>query len=140
MNRHKERQQAFIFLFQNLFTNETIDDIIESFKMSEDIEISSFAMDIFNGVYENKEKIDFYIEKNIKGWKISRLSKVAICILRMSIYEMMYEKNIPVEVSINEAVELAKKYGNEDEPSYINGVLGAVYKEISSNQDKDLEA
>lgn len=139
MSRHKERQQAFIFLFQSLFTDEDIEDIVESSKMSEDTKISDFAIEIFNGVRKNMEKIDFYIENNAKGWKINRLSKVTLCILRICIYEMLYDNNIPAEVSINEAVELAKKYGTDDEPSYINGVLGSVYKNIKSDQEKTEE-
>ena len=138
MNRHKERQQAFIFLFQSLFTNEDIEDIVESFQMSEDTKISDFAVEIFNGVRKNIEKIDFYIKNNTKGWKINRISKVALCILRICIYEMLYN-DIPAEISINEAVELAKKYGTDDEPAYINGVLGSVYKEIKSDKEKTEE-
>lgn len=130
MNRRQGREQAFIFLFQNLFTGETIDDIVEAAKISEDIEVSELAVKLFNGVVQNRDKIRCYIEKNLKGWKMNRISRVALAIMEISVYEMLYEDNTPVEISINEAVELAKKYGNQDEFSYVNGVLGAINKEV----------
>lgn len=130
MSRRKGREQAFIFLFQNSFTKENIDGIIESAKMAEDIEVDDFAVVLFDGVIKNREKIRSYIEKNIKGWKIHRISRVAMAIMEISTYEMLYEESVPVEISINEAVELAKKYGGKEESSYVNGVLGAINKEI----------
>lgn len=132
MNRRKAREQAFIFLFQSLFTNEDIDKIIESSKAAEDIEPSDFAIELFNGVKERKDQIDECIKRNIKGWKIERLSKTAVTALRIAIYEMLFETDMPNVVAINESVELAKKYGDKDEFSYINGVLGAVNKEINN--------
>ncbi len=134
MSRKKGREQAFIFLFQNSFTKENIDEIIESAKMAEDIQVEDFAVILFSGVVKNREKIRFYIEKNIKGWKLSRISRVAMAIMEISTYEMLYEESVPVEISINEAVELAKKYGNKEESAYVNGVLGAINKEIEQEK------
>lgn len=134
MNRRKGREQAFVFIFQNLFTGKGINDILEAYKMAENLEISDFAVQIFNGVVENRDKIRSYIEKNIRGWKINRISKVALAIMEICIYEILYDEKTPVEISINEAVELAKKYGGKDEFAYVNGVLGAVNKEIISEK------
>ena len=78
------------------------------------------------GVWSNLEKIDVIISENLQGWTITRISKVALAILRLSVYEIMFSDAVPVSVSINEAVELAKKFGGDDDPSYINGVLGSV--------------
>lgn len=140
MSRRKGREQAFIFLFQSLFTNEGIDQIIESSKIAEDIEVSEFAVQLFNGVKKRNGEIDQYIRRNIKGWKIERLSKTAITILRIAVYEMIYETNIPNAASINEAVELAKKYGDKEEFSYVNGVLGSVNKEITNQMSDKVDA
>ena len=68
--------------------------------------------------------------KKEQGWKISRISKISLALLRVAIYEMLYQDDIPVSVSINEAVELAKKYTGVDDSAFVNGVLGAVAKEL----------
>ena len=65
-----------------------------------------------------------------KGWTISRISKTSLAILKLAIYEIKYVDDVPAKVAINEAVNLAKKYGADDEPSFVNGLLGAVYKEL----------
>ena len=71
------------------------------------------------------------ISKNLKaGWKINRISKVSLALLRLAVYEMLYRDDVPVSVSINEAVELSKKYTVKDDTSFINGVLGAVAKSL----------
>lgn len=134
MSRRKSREQAFIFLFQNSFTKEDIDKIAETAKMAEDTKIDDFTIELFRGVVKNREKIHLYIERNLRGWKINRISRVAMAIMEISVYEMLFEKSVPVEVSINEAVELAKKYGNKDESAYINGVLGSINKEITKER------
>lgn len=131
MNRRESREQAFLFLFEKTFKDETIDEIMDAAGMARDIEISEFAERIFNGINENHDKIEEIIEENIKGsWKKERLSRVSLSLLRLSIYEMLCEKNIPYGVSINEAVELAKKYSTKEDASFINGVLGTVSKKL----------
>lgn len=79
------------------------------------------------GICENIEAIDDIISKNLKGWAISRISNVSLSILRLSVYEMKYT-DLPHAISINEAVELAKQYGEDGAPSYINGVLNSISK------------
>ena len=80
-------------------------------------------------VISNQSVIDEMIEKNSRNWKISRMSVVDLAILRISAAEILYESDVPQEVSINEAVELAKKYGTEKSPGFINGILGNLVKE-----------
>ena len=78
---------------------------------------------------ENKEQIDKLIEKNLKSdWKIERISKMDLSILRLAIYEINY-KELPYKVAINEAVELAKKYGEDTSKKFVNGVLASIVKE-----------
>lgn len=74
------------------------------------------------------------IESKLKNWKLSRISKVSLSILRVAVYELKYMDDVPTNVSINEAVELAKQYANEDDYSFINGVLGAIAKELNLNK------
>ena len=79
------------------------------------------------------------IEKYSTKWKLDRIVKVSLAILRMSISEMLYLEDIPVSVSINEAVELAKKYATEDDASFVNGVLGAVAKDLEQMKEEKVE-
>ena len=92
----------------------------------EDDELASVKT-LFLGVCENVDSIDKVISDNLNGWKINRVSKVVLSIMRISVYEMMLAKLLPA-ISINEAVELAKEYGEDGSPSYINGVLNNIAK------------
>ena len=89
---------------------------------------SGFVEGLVDGVAKNTEYIDAIIEKNSKGWKLNRIPKVDLAILRLGIYEICFRDDIPYSVSVNEAVELAKKYSSEDAGAFINGVLSKVPK------------
>ena len=83
----------------------------------------------FENTYDKKEEIDAVIEKYLKGWKIGRLPKVNLAVLRLAVYEIMFEESVPDSAAVNEAVELAKKYSGDDDYSFINGVLGSFLRE-----------
>ena len=87
-----------------------------------------YVMDVVEGVSSNLAYIDKIIDQYSKGWKINRISKVDLSILRLSVYEISFMEDIPFNVSVNEAVELAKKYSGDDSGSFINGILGQVTK------------
>jgi N utilization substance protein B len=89
---------------------------------------TNYITDVVEGVFKNVEHIDRIIETYSKGWKLSRISKVDLAILRLSIYEINFREDIPFNVSVNEAVELAKSYSTEESSSFINGILGKVSK------------
>lgn len=133
MRRHESREQAFLLIFESNFKNETIEEIIENAQVCRSIKISSFARKIFNGVCDNKTNIDKIIEDNIIGWKKNRISKVALSVMRLAVYEMLYEVDIPKSVSINEAVELTKKYSTKDEAAFVNGILGSAAKKMENS-------
>ena len=86
---------------------------------------------------DNQEYIDNMIEVHSKGWKIGRISKVDLSIMRLSIYEICFRNDIPLNVSVNEAVELAKKYSNEDAGSFVNGILSKVSTRRSMPKQKN---
>lgn len=88
----------------------------------------NYINEVISGVFNNISHIDKLIEKHSKGWKINRISKVNLSILRLSIFEILYRDDIPYSVSINEAVELAKKYSGDDSGSFINGILSKISK------------
>ena len=88
-----------------------------------------YIKDILDGVKENKEKIEGLISNNLKkGWSIDRISKIDLTLLKIAIYEML-EKKIHYKIVVNEVVELAKKYSEEQSPSFINGVLASIIKQ-----------
>ena len=87
---------------------------------------TDYICGVLDGVFSNLAEMDKIIEKNAKGWKLQRISRVDLSILRLCIYEILYRDDIPLSVSINEAVELAKKYGAEDSSAFINGILSNV--------------
>ena len=128
MKRQEAREQAFLLIFESGFKNEPIDELIDVALESRKIKMNTFSKRLLEGVNRHKNEIDSIIEKNSIGWKKNRISKVAISI--MAVYEMMYERDIPESVSINEAVEITKKYSTKDESSFVNGVLGSIAKDL----------
>lgn len=131
ISRYKMREQGFFLCFEALFSDADIDELADNAGDARDEFLSDYAIACAKGVQENKEAIDERISANLKsGWKISRISKVSLAILRLAVYEMLYMEDIPVSVSINEAVELSKKYTVQDDTAFINGVLGAIAKEL----------
>lgn len=85
--------------------------------------VRAFAEDLFAGVILHREEIDRLIEEKSKNWAISRMGKVDLNIIRLAAFELYYRSDIPKNVTINEAIEVAKKFGTEDSPSFVNGIL-----------------
>lgn len=137
MKRREAREQAFILIFERNFNPDTTQNIIDAAGLSRDLIIDEFAEKIAVGVEENEKVILSKIENNIHKWKINRLSKVSLSLLKLAVYEIMFENDIPISVSINEAVNLAKKYGGADDAPFINGVLGSVAKEFDNKKADD---
>lgn len=133
LSRYKLREQIFLLCFEKLFNDDSFEDIIENTIDSRDLQLDQKAIETAKRIIENSEQIDSYISDNLKkGWRISRLSRVSLSVMRLAVYEMLFEEKIPVSVSINEAVELAKKYS--DDASFINGVLGAIARKLPQKE------
>ena len=129
MNRYKAREQAFIIIFQKLFTKDTDTAELFDFGISAGIfEEDEFSENIIKLIDANQEEVDGLIEENSIGWTIGRLPRVSLALLRLAVCEMLYIEDIPTGVSINEAVELAKKSATPEDASFIYGVLGTVAK------------
>lgn len=135
MNRYEQREQAFLLIFESTFKDESLEEIIKSAQLARDLEISNFSIRAFNGVKQHKDEINKLIDNNSIGWKRNRLSRVVLSALRLSIYEMLYEENIPQSVSINEAINLVKLYGSQKDASFINGILSGVYTEMNAKHE-----
>ncbi len=135
MNRREARECAFSLLFQlDFWSNEDINNQIELFFNEHPEKINQKSIDFIKlevlQTYNNKETIDNIISKYVKDWTIDRIAKVDLSILRLATYEMLYDESIPVGVSVNEAVELSKKYSSDESPSFVNGILNKIAKEL----------
>ena len=131
MTRHESRELAFVLVFEKSFQPDTdISDLIESALELELFPHNDFAEKISKNVFANIEEIDRLIDDNLVGWSARRISRASRAILRLAVCEMLYSKDVPVGVAINEAVEIAKKYATAEDGSYINGVLGSIAKKI----------
>jgi N utilization substance protein B len=97
----------------------------------------AYVNDVIDGVFANLDYIEDIIEKYSKGWKISRISKIDLSIMRLSIYEICFRDDIPFSVSVNEAVELAKKYSSDDAGSFINGILSKMSDSKNTGKNSD---
>lgn len=131
MIRSEAREKAFIIIFQKSINDEPIDALITMSEESDGIKVNQFATDLINGVYNNIDDIDKNIEKNPRDWTMGRISKTALAVLRLAAYEVLYSDDTPDGVAANEAVELAKKYCGDDEPAFINGIIGSIIKSKS---------
>ena len=127
-SRKLAREMAVEFLFQIEFQKEDIKEQVEDFLDS--VERENFDKDYFfeiiNGVLNCQKEIDAIIESNAKDWTLDRIAKVDLAILRVAIYEIKHREDIPLSVSINEAVEIGKKFGTDKSGSFINGLLAKV--------------
>lgn len=128
MTRRQAREEAFILIFEKVFNNDSVEEILEIATEVRDFTPDEYIKTVFGGVYEKIDELDEIISKNSIGWSIKRISKTALCVLRLAIYEIKYMESIPVSVSINEAVELCKKYATNDDASFVNGILSTVAK------------
>jgi len=130
MNRRKSRETAMKLLFEMSINKENYEDIIENFKENTDVDLKDLDMayitKVLVGVHENGKEIDKNIEKHLIKWKLNRLSKMNLAILRISTYEILFEEEIPGKVSVNEGIELAKIYGEDSSPAFINGILAKM--------------
>lgn len=133
MNRTAIREQAFKLIYSlEIQKQGKLEEQINLYIESNDItdkDAQEYIKDAILGIEENKEEIIKKIETNLKaGWKLDRISKIDLSILKLAIYEIKY-KEIPFKVVINEAVELAKKYGEDSSKNFINGILASIVSE-----------
>lgn len=132
MKRKETREEAVKIAYcmdvNKNFDKNMPNKYVEHFAI-EDIDFEYLNKTI-SDMIDNTDSIDNYITANSKDWKIGRIAKVDLSILRIALSEILYNDSIPESVSINEAVEISKKYANEDSHKYINGILGTVVREI----------
>ena len=136
--RRKSREAALQFLFQEDFqhggelSQENFPEKFDSFCTLYQVEkkARAYAGELLMGVVNNRENVDGLITAAASNWRLSRIAATDRNILRLAVLEMVEENDVPDQVAINEAVEIAKRYGGDDSPSFINGVLDAVRKNL----------
>ena len=127
MTRREIREQVFKMLFRVEFYNQ--EEMSEQIALCEDDACSwkekdkTYIFEKVEKISEKLEEIDAKINEVSEGWKTGRMGKVDLTLIRLAVYEMLYEEDVPAKVAINEAVELAKQYGTDNSPSFVNGVL-----------------
>lgn len=133
MTRKQARELVMKILYEMEIKDEFSTSILEAYSSYKDDSEYSYISSSILSVIKNITFIDELITKNLKGWDKLRISKVDLSILRNSINEIFFMEDIPTSVSINEAVDLAKKYSYEDSYRFVNGLLGAIVKEKSDD-------
>lgn len=132
MKRTETRELAFKLIYSMEIQKNMDEEQVELFLQENEIEKQEeveYIKQVFIGIKENKEEILKLIENNLKEkWSVDRISKIDLAILEVAIFELVFSK-LPYKVVINEAVELAKKYGDDNSKSFVNGILASVVKE-----------
>lgn len=135
--RTQAREEAFKLVFQLDMHKDEIDFLIDNLlaEKPESERNIEYIKTVVNGVAQKSDELEELIEGSLtKGWKLSRLSRVSISVLKLAIFEMKYidDKDVPCSVAINEAVELTKKYDEPEKAPFVNGILGTIYKKIKA--------
>ncbi len=125
MNRRKAREYAFILLFEYKFQPDVIQELLEDFFAEHDAgDQAAYIRQVVEGTISHIEEIDAMIASFAKGWAVDRISTVCMAAMRLAAYEMKYMEDIPLNVSVNEAITITKEYDGEESVSFVNGVLG----------------
>lgn len=141
-NRHLSRTLALQALYEWDFhgkKNEQILDIItyDKQEFAAEFDDHGFIKELVGGIISNLEKLDSYITKNAPDWPINQITTIDRNVLRIGLYELLFNKKVPGKVAINEAIELAKTFGGESSGRFVNGVLGAIYKKNRDEIEKN---
>ena len=133
MTRRQAREQAFTLIFEKSFHPEiTVEEMISMAVEARYLQTDEFAVLLAKTADEQQPEIDSIIENNAIGWKKDRISRVSLSLLRLALCEMLFIEEVPTNVSINEAVELAKLYASQEDAAFINGVLGAAARKLEA--------
>lgn len=132
MSRRMARELAFQILFQVDIGRIPWEDALKMTMDENEIPKHSevFLEELVSGVMDKLQEVDYLLTRSSEEWPLQRMASTDRNILRLAVYEILHQKDIPVEVTVNEAVEIAKKYGEEDSGRFVNGVLGTIIKEL----------
>ena len=129
MNRHQARELAFCLLFEHEFDKpRAMKEVYDAAKEARDAEENKYVRATLAGIAEHESEIEAMIEEASEGWSVGRISRVSLAILKLCAYEMLYCPDIPIRVSLNEAIELVKTYGEDNAKGFVNGILNTLSK------------
>ncbi|MEC0243437.1 transcription antitermination factor NusB [Paenibacillus dokdonensis] len=114
----------------NMLLDEAAEENDTERVIKNEIELKAYVLELVNGVWSHKQAIDGLLENYLKGWQISRLSRVDRQILRLAAFELLYSSDVPAKVAVNEAIELSKHFGTDESGKFVNGVLGNMFREL----------
>ena len=137
MTRHKARENAFIAVFEASFSANDLDDILavtQELPEYEEYMLDDFALNLIKTYYDHADEVNEMIQSKLKKWSAGRISRVCSAVLRISTAEMMFSPEDMDSIVINEAVEICKKFAGENDYQFVNGVLGAVSKELRARE------
>ena len=137
MTRHKSRENAFIAIFEASFSANDLNDILavtQELPEYEEYMLDDFALNLIKTYYDHADEVNEMIQSKLKKWSSTRIPRVCSAVLRLSAAEMMYSSEDLDSVVINEAVEICKKFAGENDYQFVNGVLGAVSRELRGNE------
>ncbi len=127
MNRRTARDIAFKLVYElSVQQDKLTEELIADTALTQEFIPDVYLRSVVSGVADKMSELDALIEENAVGWKLQRISGVTLAILRLAVYEMLYVDDVPFNVAINEAVELAKKYDHDKAPKFINGILNTI--------------
>ena len=154
-NRRNGREYALKILYSLYDQERPLEDILadfwQNFRFSDDVlgepeemddstvspEVKDFAEHIVKGVYDHLEDIDVVLRKTSKNWSLDRMARLDLSLMRLACFELMYMKSVPDRVVINEAVEIAKRYGTKDTSAFLNGVLDKVAHQVTAHRNEE---
>lgn len=134
ISRRESRETAVILLYQKDLLGKDIAEILENDRSTGKV-FDDFALRLINGVDCHLREVDDILKEIVENWSLNRIAVIDRNILRVAIYEMLHEEDIPLKVSVDEAIEIAKSLGQKDDtPKFVNGVLGKLLNRITKNQ------
>lgn len=134
LSRSHIREAAFLLIFEKQFRDDSCEDIIESAKEADEYDFNEKAQQLFTGVTHKTEELDEIIGKLSPKRKVNRIGKVSLAVLRLAIYECLYEDSVPDNVAVSEAVNIMNKYAFENDTQFVNGVLGTFTRSRKSEE------
>ncbi len=132
LTRHQMRENAFILVFERIFNDDSPSELLETARENEELEITPEVESMFLGVVRYQQSIDELIAANLKKWKMERISKVSLAILRLGVYEIVYSEDVDDDIVVSECVKLAGDFAYEEDISFINGVLGSIVRSLNN--------
>ena len=138
--RREARENAFLLAFSATFGDRPLEEVLEDNRESGEHVVDAFGEQLLRMYYNHSAEVDDLIQERLRNWTMKRLPRVTLAVLRLAVAELVFSPEKKPGVTINEAVELSKKYGAEDDYQFVNGLLGSVARDLHLADDAELDA